>query len=472
MLFSRLRFSALLALAASLPSLAALSPARAQTYQILHNFGGGTTDGAGPIGGLTQVGNALFGVTAAAGAGHSGTLFKLRPDAGHTYLPLYTFRGGRFDGAGPSGTMIAVGAMLYGVTSFGGTYDSGTIFSYDAAHNKYKVLYNFSGTTRSGAPDGAGPVGRLAYSNGVLYGVTSAGGSSQCFDQAGCGTVFSFALGQNPATATDTIIHVFSGRYDGAAPRAGLTLAGNVLYGTTSYGGLPDPVTGDLGCFAGLGCGSIFSVTLQPSAGYSSLYFFNGGPYDGADPTTELTLGGPGILYGTTQSGGGQSCGGDGCGTAYSLNIRAMAEGPRAAIKPVLLTCFGAGVGAFPSGPITVNRQAGAVGFGVALGGAAGSGANTGSCRSALTKVATAAPADNPPVVEGELYSFNLATGAQTVLFNFLEAYDPSTCTAATCTGIRPSGALVYMGGALYGVAYGGGANDSGTVFALQLPSG
>jgi uncharacterized repeat protein (TIGR03803 family) len=366
--------------------------------------------------------------------------------------------------------MIAVGAMLYGVTTVGGTYDNGTIFSYDAAHYQYKTLYNFSGSRLSSAPDGARPVGRLAYSNGVLYGVTTAGGSSQCFDQAGCGTVFSFALGQNPATATDSIIHVFSGRYDGAMPLAGLTLVNNTLYGTTSYGGVPNLTTGSLGCFAGLGCGSIFAVTLQPSAGYSTLYFFNGGPFDGASPTTELTPGGLGILYGNTQAGGGPGCGGDGCGTIYSLNVGRSASGLRTAVKPVLLTCFGSGTGALPSGPIAVSRQAGHTGFGVALGGTLSSGPNSGQCSTAATELAKAASTGNPPAVEGELYSVDLATGTEKILLDFLEAYDPGNCTPATCTGTRPTGALVYMSGALYGAAYSGGAHDSGTVFMLQLP--
>jgi uncharacterized repeat protein (TIGR03803 family) len=106
----------------------------------------------------------------------------------------------------------------------------------------------------------------------------------------------------------------------------------------------------------------------------------------------------------------------------------------------------------------------------VALGGVATGTATSGQCRSSAAQLATAPQAGNAPVVEGELYSVDLTTGAETGLFNFIEAYDPTTCTTATCTGVHPSGALVYMNGALYGTAYGGGLNDSGTVFMLQLP--
>jgi uncharacterized repeat protein (TIGR03803 family) len=466
----------------------------AQTLQTLHNFVGYNNDGAAPTGGLTQVGNALFGVTALGGSKLSGTIFKLRPDAAHTYLPLYSFKGGTSDGAGPSGGLTAAGVMLYGVTGAGGTYDLGTIYSYNAATNKYAVLYNFSGPRLGGQPDGAHPVGRLAYANGVLYGVTSAGfgaaasGTNTCFDQAGCGTVFSFALGQNPATATDTIIHTFTGMNDGAGPRAGLIVSGNTLYGTTTFGGVPDPVTGSLGCFGALGCGSIFSVGLAPSPTYTNLYFFNGGENDGAAPTTELTDGGAGILYGNTQSGGGAGCGGGGCGTVYSLNVNVAANGPRATVQPMLMTCFDGSLGAFPSGPLNVHRGVTSntrnvhrgIGFGVSLGGnhtttstgntACGPGSSA-AAPAAGARSGSAQPTAANPTVQGEIFSVDLSTGNQTVLSNFIQAFDPTTCTPATCTGAHPNGELVYLNGSLFGSTYSGGVYDSGTIFMLPLPA-
>jgi uncharacterized repeat protein (TIGR03803 family) len=464
-----------------------LAPAvsSAQTLQTLHNFVGYNNDGAAPIGGLTQVGNALFGVTALGGAKLSGTIFKLRPDANHTYAPLYAFKGGRTDGAGPSGGLISVGATLYGVTAVGGTYDFGTIFSYNAANNQYKVLYNFGGARAGSAPDGARPVGRLAYANGVLYGVTTAGhgsdvvGTNTCFDQAGCGTVFSFALGQNPATATDTIIHSFTGMNDGAGPRAGMVLLGSVLYGTTTFGGVPDPVSGSLGCFGALGCGSIFSVDLASTPAYKNLYYFNGGENDGAAPTTELTVGGAGLLYGNTQSGGGVGCGGGGCGTVYSLHVGAAAPaGPRSTVKPVLMTCFEGALGAFPSGPLNVHRgitnNARNVhrGFGVSLAGnlTNQSTGNTGCGPGSKAAARAARAAPDAPTIEGEIFSIDLGTGNETVLSNFVQAFDPATCTTATCTGAHPDGQLVYLNGALFGSTNSGGVYDSGTIFMLPVP--
>ncbi len=482
-------------------ALSCLSPglAGAQTLQAVHNFVGYNNDGAAPIGGLTQVGNALFGVTALGGAKLSGTIYKLRADVGHTYLPLYAFKGGVSDGAGPSGGLILVGTTLYGVTSVGGTYDFGTIYSYNAFNNQYKTLYSFSGTRVSGRPDGAHPVGRLAYAGGVLYGVTTAGygvgGSAMntCFDQAGCGTVFSFALGQDTATPTDTIIHTFTGLNDGAGPRAGLILSGNTLYGTTTFGGAPDPVTGTLGCFGALGCGSIYSVDLSPTPTYTNLYFFNGGENDGSAPATELTDGGAGILYGDTQAGGGVGCGGGGCGTVYSLNVNAAATGPRSSVQPVLMTCFQGSLGSFPSGPLNVHRgvtgNARNVhrGFGVSLGGnhtknstgntTCGTNSAAHAPGAGLDATRALAEAGLGPVtaayystVQGEVYSVDLSTGNETVLTNFVQAFDPATCTPATCTGARASGQLVFLGGDLFGTTYSGGVYDSGTIFRLPVP--
>jgi uncharacterized repeat protein (TIGR03803 family) len=88
---------------------------------------------------------------------------------------------------------------------------------------------------------------------------------------------------------------------------------GDVLYGTTKYGG-------DGPCQANhAGCGMVFSLTPPTTPGGSWaqgwLYIFGGPPNDGNYPTANVVLGGGGVLYGTTSEGGANS----NSGTVFSL---------------------------------------------------------------------------------------------------------------------------------------------------------
>jgi len=127
-------------------------------------------------------------------------------------------------------------ARNYGTTYAGGTNSNGAIFSVSTNGNVFKRLYSFTaldpdtGTNKDGANPGAG----LILSGNTLYGTTSAGGSG------GYGTVFAI----NTNGTGFTTLHGFtatsgslSTNSDGANPAAGLILAGNTLYGTTSQGG-------------------------------------------------------------------------------------------------------------------------------------------------------------------------------------------------------------------------------------------
>ena len=74
---------------------------------------------------------------------------------------------------------------------------------------------------------------------------------------------------------------------------------------------------GGTGC-GGDGCGTIFSVT--PGGAYNVIYSFQGGS-DGQRPAAQLLVW-HGALYGTTVYGGGTGCSGGGyagCGTVFRL---------------------------------------------------------------------------------------------------------------------------------------------------------
>src|ERR1019366_3049068 len=95
---------------------------------------------------------------------------------------------------------------------------------------------------------------------------------------------------------------------------------GGGLYGTTEHGGAA-------------GCGTVFTLKPPASSGGSwaekTLYSFACAP-DGSEPQAGVVMGGGGVLYGTTRSGGTGNCP-SGCGTVFSLTPRRprASPGPR-----------------------------------------------------------------------------------------------------------------------------------------------
>jgi uncharacterized repeat protein (TIGR03803 family) len=109
--------------------------------------------------------------------------------------------------------------------------------------------------------------------------------------------------------------HQFQGAPDGSEPASGLVSdgAGN-FYGTTDGGGLS--TCGSSAPF----CGTVFKVTLGQNGSWkeSVIYRFKGGN-DGAGPSGALVFDAAGNLYGTTVTGGNNSCP-EGCGTVFELS--------------------------------------------------------------------------------------------------------------------------------------------------------
>jgi uncharacterized repeat protein (TIGR03803 family) len=95
------------------------------TENIIFNFAIGNSASAviyGPSGDL-------YGTTGHGGTGY-GTVFELSPQAGGSWAltTLYSFAGGA-DGEYPVGSLLLDSAgNLYGITTFGGTYDGGTAY--------------------------------------------------------------------------------------------------------------------------------------------------------------------------------------------------------------------------------------------------------------------------------------------------------------------------------------------------------
>ena len=198
-------------------------------------------------------------------------------------IPLVHFTGntGSYHGSAPYGALIE-GATnkLYGMTSAGGAFSQGVIFSYDLTTNSYTVLHEFG----SIANDGATPYGALfKASNGKLYGYTFYGGGP---DNDGC--VFSIDV----SGGSYTIEHSFTGNPNGAHPFYGALIEPepNMLYGTTLNGGNSS--------------GIIYSYNIATSL-YTVQFRFSGtGTFQVWDPYSGLLKASDGKLYGTGREAG------------------------------------------------------------------------------------------------------------------------------------------------------------------------
>jgi hypothetical protein len=215
------------------------------TESILHVFTGGR-DGLLPGAGLaTDNYGALYGTTTAGGGAGSigvGTVFKVTlTDSGPFERVIHSFGGGH-DGAHPVAPVIVerngtvIGTTLYGgsddanctVEGYGG--NCGLIFRLTPSGSTYRetVLYQFRGGS-----DGSQPAAPVIDDHGTLYGTTTDGATGfPCRHE--CGTIFALQpSGQRYA-------HVVLFRFNSQAgwfPRAGLTVDGGAVYGTTYFQG-------------------------------------------------------------------------------------------------------------------------------------------------------------------------------------------------------------------------------------------
>ena len=255
------------------------------TYNgVVYSFVGGLTDGANPYGGLVQGSdNAFYGTTTYGGTYNLGTVFRITLVGGVVAeAPIHIFSGTvNNDGSNPQSGLIKDSAgLLYGTTSAGGTANAGTVFSTSTSGSSFTTLHQFD-TTLGSVP--YSPL--LLGSNGNLYGTTSAGGSNNL------GVVFTL-----PTTVggTYTVLHQFTGSTsDGSTPYGNLVSINNIIYGTTWFGGAKNT-------------GTLFSVT---PTGVTNVVYSFGSSADGANPYSGLTLGADGYYYGTTSSGGSNSVG-------------------------------------------------------------------------------------------------------------------------------------------------------------------
>jgi uncharacterized repeat protein (TIGR03803 family) len=273
------------------------------TETILHTFAGNTDgaieninsnlllDSAGDIYGVASLGGNQTKCASGTAPKGCGVVFRLAPlsGGGWKYSVLRTFSGP--GGMYPSGSLVPDSlGNLYGTTLFGGSGSCGgpggcgVVFKLSPSSGTAwteTVLYNFNG------PDGAYPQGSLIFDGaGNLYGVTQTTDTDP-------GNVFKLT----PSVSgpwTETVLHVFTGHTDGAAPQGSLVLdsAGN-LYGQTSQGG------------SSANCGIVYKLAPASTTWTESkLHTFTCGA-DGGSPVGGLIFDSAGNLYGTASNDNG-----------------------------------------------------------------------------------------------------------------------------------------------------------------------
>ncbi len=151
------------------------------TYEDVYDFDG--THGQNPYSRLIQASDGKLYGTAYEGGSGNGVIFSFDPAAASNgYTDLYDFDGP--NGAQPTGDpILASDGKLYGTAYEGGSNDQGVIYSFDptAVSNGYTDLYDFNN------PTGQTPYGGLTQAeDGKFYGLTCYGGA---FDS---GVVYSY----------------------------------------------------------------------------------------------------------------------------------------------------------------------------------------------------------------------------------------------------------------------------------------
>jgi uncharacterized repeat protein (TIGR03803 family) len=288
------------------------------TEKLLYAFMART--GVAPEGRLIDVHGTLYGTARQGGASGKGTVYSVTTTG--LAAVLYNFLGSG-DGAYPDAGVVNMNGTFYGTTTYGGSRDNGGTAYSVSSSGVHTVLHKFKG-----GPGGYDPEGGLIDIKGTLYGTTSAGGAG-CSNSAGCGTFYSMTT-----SGKVTVLYRFAGGSDAWGPEGNLLDVNGTLYGTSAFGG-------GAGCSAGLGCGTVYSVTT--SGKETVLYRFTGGS-DGARPFAGL-VDVNGTLYGTTSQGGDDGCGDYGCGTVYSLST--------AGVLSVLYSFTGGNDGNAPLAPLT-----------------------------------------------------------------------------------------------------------------------
>jgi uncharacterized repeat protein (TIGR03803 family) len=328
-----------------------------------------------------------------------------------TFTTLVNFTGDNGRDPYLSSLVQGTDGNLYGVTLIGGVSTSCQALGVnDGCGIFFRMTPDGTLTTiynfcqQSGCTDGYLPMGITLSSNGSFYGTTQAGGANRE------GTIFRIT-----PRGTLTTLYSFCAKSncaDGAVPLAGLVQAtdGN-WYGTTFYSEN-----------SGEGSGTIFRMT---SAGQlTTLYTF---PSSG-NPAAALIQGRDGNLYGTATGNNG----GGGASTIFKITLSGVFttlyqfESPADVYTALVQGADGNFYGTSATGGTNIS----------------------GYCTGLLQSCGTV---------------FRITPGgALTTIYNF--------CNESNCAdGAAPFSPLIHAdNGKFYGMTYGGGSSEAGTVFSIS----
>ena len=396
----------------------------AQTFTSLYSFSSPSSgmlngytissnrDGCLPQDELYLSGNVLYGTTTSGGFLAGGTVFQISTDGAHFtnifnfhYTADPTIRSGPWPASYARTGVVLSGNTLYGTTSSGGINDNdGTVFKVNTDGTGFQVLHNFNGG------DGADPgQAGLILAGDFLYGTTINGG----------GAAYRGAVFRIKTDGTDfTNLHVFTAtagpapatNSDGASSYAGLVLADDTLYGTTTIGG-------------GSGRGTVFKLHTDGSD-FTVIHSFADDGSEGIASLATLALSGD-TLYGTAYRGGSSDN-----GTVFKVNTDGTGF--------MVLHTFSGSDGATPEGRLAVS---GNTLYGTAY---------LGSSQSS----------------HGTVFQVNADGTGFTNLHLFTSFTGPSNTNS---DGGNPTRGVILSGNTLYGMTLHGGSFGLGTIFSLSL---
>jgi uncharacterized repeat protein (TIGR03803 family) len=196
------------------------------TFTNVHNFNS-YMDGSVPYGDLSLAPDGkMYGMTAFGGDNGVGIIFKYDPqNTTNPFTKVFNFNSAT-TGANPSGSLLeATNGLLYGITCNGGLNSMGTLFKFNPSNSNFTKILDFD-NAKGGSASGS----LIQASDGMIYGLTSAGGTSNF------GVIFQY----NPNNDAYNVKHYFNNS-EGRQPMGSLTEASDgCLYGLTTYGGAND----------------------------------------------------------------------------------------------------------------------------------------------------------------------------------------------------------------------------------------
>ncbi len=392
------------------------------------------TNGSTPLGSLISDGTYLYGLAFGGGSTGAGTAFKIKiSDNSFTKILDFNWT----NGGNPYGSFISDGTYLYGTTRTGGTNNGGTVFKIKISDNSYTKIFDFAWTP------GAYPQGSLISDGTYLYGMTHDGGIN------GVGTAFKIKISDNSFTK----ILDFESAANGANPMSSLVSDGIYLYGMAQNGGTNS-------------AGTAFKIKISDNT-YTKMLDFTGS--NGIYPYGSLVSDGP-YLYGMTHDGGTF-----GVGTTFKINISDNSY-------TKILDFTGTTNGSRPFGSLisdgtylySMTQTGGTNNLGTVFkikisdnsyikildfGGNAPNGSSpNGSIISDGTYLYGMAQTGGTNNL-GTAFKIKISDNTYTKILDF----------AGTANGSYPNGSLFSDGTFLYGMTYGGGINNVGTIFKLKI---